>query len=58
MFSYLHRSFFFFFEQVNFGSLAREGSGSPLFVTENVTSATTQVTKVKSRKKHNLHYKL
>ncbi|XP_060792858.1 band 4.1-like protein 1 [Neoarius graeffei] len=30
---------------VSFGSLAREGSGSPLFVTENVTSATTHVTK-------------
>ncbi|XP_047663288.1 band 4.1-like protein 1 isoform X2 [Tachysurus fulvidraco] len=30
---------------VSFGSLAREGSGSPLFVTENVTSATTNVTK-------------
>ncbi|KAI5612379.1 band 4.1-like protein 1, partial [Silurus asotus] len=30
---------------VSFGSLAREGSGSPIFVTENVTSATTHVTK-------------
>ncbi|XP_017343694.1 protein 4.1 isoform X6 [Ictalurus punctatus] len=30
---------------VSFGSLAREGSGSPLLVTENVTSATTHVTK-------------
>lgn len=38
--------FFSFLGQVSFGSLAREGSGSPLLVTENVTSATTHVTKV------------
>ncbi|XP_054631107.1 protein 4.1 isoform X4 [Dunckerocampus dactyliophorus] len=30
---------------VHMGSLGREASGSPIFVTENVTSATTQVTK-------------
>nr|XP_057940178.1 band 4.1-like protein 1 isoform X3 [Doryrhamphus excisus]XP_057940179.1 band 4.1-like protein 1 isoform X3 [Doryrhamphus excisus] len=30
---------------VHMGSLGREESGSPIFVTENVTSATTQVTK-------------
>ncbi|XP_061759836.1 band 4.1-like protein 1 [Nerophis ophidion] len=30
---------------VHMGSLAREASGSPILVTENVTSATTQVTK-------------
>lgn len=32
--------------QVHVGSLGREAAGSPILVTENVTSATTQVTKV------------
>lgn len=50
--------FFSFLGQVSFGSLAREGSGSPLFVTENVTSATTHVTKVTAlqQKKKNIIY--
>lgn len=37
----------FFLKQINIGTFAREGSGSPLIVTESVTSATTtHVTKV------------
>lgn len=32
--------------QVHMSSLGREGSGSPILVTENVTSATTHVSKV------------
>lgn len=43
-----------FLVQVSFGSLAREGSGSPLFVTENVTSATTHVTKVTKKTKNEI----
>uniref|UniRef100_A0A3P8TFV4 Si:dkey-178k16.1 n=1 Tax=Amphiprion percula TaxID=161767 RepID=A0A3P8TFV4_AMPPE len=35
----------FLFSQVHKGSLGREASGSPILVTENVTSATTHVTK-------------
>ncbi|KAF3696753.1 Band 4.1-like protein 1 Neuronal protein 4.1 [Channa argus] len=34
-----------FTEQVHVGSLGREASGSPVLITENVTSATTHVTK-------------
>lgn len=38
--------------QVHMGSLGREASGSPILVTENVTSATTHVTKVKKHKQN------
>lgn len=38
--------------QVHMGSLGREASGSPILVTENVTSATTHVTKVKKQKQN------
>lgn len=33
--------------QVHISSLGRESTGSPILITENVTSATTHVTKVK-----------
>lgn len=36
----------FLLAQVHISSLGRESSGSPILITENVTSATTQVTKV------------
>lgn len=36
--------------QVHKGSLGRETSGSPILVSENVTSATTHVTKVEKLK--------
>lgn len=35
--------------QVHVGSLSRESAGSPILVAENVTSATTHVTKVEGR---------
>lgn len=35
--------------QVHVGSLSRESAGSPILVAENVTSATTHVTKVEER---------
>uniref|UniRef100_A0A8C6W082 Band 4.1-like protein 1 n=1 Tax=Nothobranchius furzeri TaxID=105023 RepID=A0A8C6W082_NOTFU len=40
---------------VHKGSLGRETSGSPILVTENVTSATTHVSKVKALIKHTRH---
>lgn len=38
-----------FVSQVHVGSLGRESAGSPILVAENVTSATTHVTKVEER---------
>lgn len=38
------------------GSLGRESTGSPILVTENVTSATTQVTKVENENVQSASY--